>query len=95
MSSNNLNGGRSYPLHTVYPIIQPFNNIMSLSLTPINRLDPLLDNVVAKYNELCKKYKKCKQELKELKEREEKLEKREKELKEKEEAYEKKVKTTP
>ena len=80
MSSDNLNGG-FYQLHLPYTI-QPYNNIMQLA--PMNRLGPLLDNVVAKYNELCKKYKKCKQELKELKEKEEKLEKREEKLKERE-----------
>ena len=92
MSSDNLDGG-FYQLHIPYTI-QPFNNIMQL--TPNNRLNPLLDNVYAKYSELCSKYKQCKNDLKELrekeekiKEREEKVEKKEKELKEKEEALEK------
>ena len=96
MSIDNLDGG-FFQLHL--PTIHPYNNIMQLA--PHNRLNPLLDNIYAKYNELCRKYKQRKQELKELKEKEEKLEKREeklkereKELKEREEKLEKKIKAS-
>lgn len=94
MSSDNMNGGLR-PVNIMYPFLQtnqiyPIDSIMSTPVTSMLKINPLLNNIYLKYEELCQKYKVLKRRCKNIDEKEEELKKKEDELKKKEEELKKK-----